>query len=458
MGNSASLEYWNWPWAPADEVLIEAVENVGRCQRSDHIKKAINYVKILLEKQAEPNARDEWGSAHAVHYAIWCGQLEVVKILLETENCNIEADTGQYFRGYDQYIRPIHMAAYEARPDLMRLLLTNGASVDAPDRKGRTPVQCVLAPSFFDDKSLAGRPSKTTARQRLTLQLLVEKGADVNRPFSPDSLPAIPFKHLVTQCPTALHLACDRGDIELVKVLLGGYRVDINGENCPNAASPLQIAVEQKDLELVKILKSAGANAELARLTVATKLQHLKRNSGSSPAASSSSNPEASPSNGYLRTPEQNAPVRASYASPASSSEPTSPMDTKGKRSTATSPFQLALPSSSPVSEITAAPEGDTKGKRSLWPPPTPAVRAGVPPTGDKRNPGRHERRSSNGNLYPGRIEQKDGDTALRLDGRDSNGKFRHEKQNSSDDLRRANSNMTRLTSSRSTDLLLAQI
>lgn len=241
-------------------------------------------------------------------------------------------------------------------------------------------------------------------------------------------------------------------------MLLGGYRVDINGENCPNAASPLQIAVEQKNLELVKILKSAGADAELARLTVATKLQHLKRNSGSSPAAPSSSNPEASSSNGYLRTPEQTAPARTSYASPASSSEPTSPVDTKGKRSAATSPFQLALPASSPVPEITAAPEGDTKGKRSLWPPPTPAVRAGVPPTGDKRNPGRHERRSSNGNLYPGRFERKDSDTDLRLDGRDSNGKFRHERQNSSDDLRRANSNMTRLTSSRSTDLLLAQI
>ena len=244
----------------------------------------------------------------------------------------------------------------------------------------------------------------------------------------------------------------------IAQVLLGGYRVDINGENCPNAASPLQIAVEQKDLELVKILKNAGANAELARLTVATKLQHLKRNSGSSPAASSSSNPEASPSNGNLRTPEQTAPARASYASPASSSEPTSPVDTKGKRSAAISPFQLALPVSSPVPEITAAPEGDTKGKRSLWPPPTPAVRAGVPPTGDKRNPGRFERRSSNGNLYPGRFEQKDSDTDLRLDGRDSNGKFRHERQNSSDDLRRANSNMTRLTSSRSTDLLLAQV
>ena len=50
------------------------------------------------------------------------------------------------------------------------------------------------------------------------MQLLVEKGADVNRAFNPESLPAIPFKKLVSQCPTALHLACDRGDIDLVKV------------------------------------------------------------------------------------------------------------------------------------------------------------------------------------------------------------------------------------------------
>lgn len=55
-------------------------------------------------------------------------------------------------------------------------------------------------------------------KECVCLQLLVEKGADVNRPFSPDSLSAIPFKHLVSQCPTALHLACDRGDIDLVKV------------------------------------------------------------------------------------------------------------------------------------------------------------------------------------------------------------------------------------------------
>ena len=66
------------------------------------------------------------------------------------------------------------MAAYESRPDLMRLLLAAGASVEAPDRKGRTPVQCVLAPAFFDGQSLIGKPSKTTARQRLTLQVQIQ--------------------------------------------------------------------------------------------------------------------------------------------------------------------------------------------------------------------------------------------------------------------------------------------
>lgn len=116
----------------------------------------------------------------------------VILILLVTS-------AGQYFRGYDQYIRPIHMAAYEARPDLMRLLLTSGASVDAPDRKGRTPIQCVLAPTFFDDKSLVGKPSKTTARQRLTLQVLN------SRLQQPSVIPFPGHLHRMLECTKAKH-------------------------------------------------------------------------------------------------------------------------------------------------------------------------------------------------------------------------------------------------------------
>lgn len=242
------------------------------------------------------------------------------------------------------------------------------------------------------------------------------------------------------------------------QVLLGGYRVDINGENCPNSASPLQIAVEQKDLELVKVLKHAGANAELARLTVATKLQQLKRNSGSSPgAASSSSNTEASPSNGYLRTPEQTVPARMSHASPATPfSDHASSAEPKGKRSNPSSPFQLSQPS--PVPEIQAASEEDVKGKRSLWPPPTPVTRAGVPPSGDKRSLSRHARRGSSDSLSAAKQEQHESDQKLDNHGSEGRRKFGYERRDSAEDLRRANSNMGRLSSSRSTDMLLASV
>ena len=57
-----------------------------------------------------------------------------------------------------------------------------------------------------------------TPKATVAVQILIERGADVNKPFLPEQLPAIPFKELVKQCPTALHLACDRGDLELVKV------------------------------------------------------------------------------------------------------------------------------------------------------------------------------------------------------------------------------------------------
>ena len=87
------------------------------------------------------------------------------------------------------------------------------------------PVQCLQelrmqnkAHLQICDCCLDVQPILHPSTGSVCMQLLVEKGADVNRSFTSESLPAVPFKHLVTQCPTPLHLACDRGDIELVKV------------------------------------------------------------------------------------------------------------------------------------------------------------------------------------------------------------------------------------------------
>ena len=53
----------------------------------------------------------------------------------------------------------------------MRLLLAKKANPESPDRKGRTPVQCLLAPSFFDGDALHGQAHHATLRQRQTLQV-----------------------------------------------------------------------------------------------------------------------------------------------------------------------------------------------------------------------------------------------------------------------------------------------
>ena len=68
---------------------------MGRLQRSDLIRKAVNYVRILLEKGADPNAKDEWGIGYAIHYAIWTGNMDLIRLLADHEHFNPDVDTGE---------------------------------------------------------------------------------------------------------------------------------------------------------------------------------------------------------------------------------------------------------------------------------------------------------------------------------------------------------------------------
>lgn len=244
----------------------------------------------------------------------------------------------------------------------------------------------------------------------------------------------------------------------------------------------MQIAVEQGNLELVKILKQAGANAELARLTVATKLQHLKRHSASAVPSGGNSNggnshmASSSNSNGLLRTPEQ-APARpaAASASPPSTStsgrnspefspgpaaNPSSKLSphlsSRGKvQSAPSSPFASPMPVSS-LPEITAAKQDDAKGKRSLWPPGLPPTSGGsrLPNGGVPRGPGRHERRNSNSNLS--KLERHSSSELNRRDVHDGD-KLGSRQDSSEMGQNPAFVPPSRMHSSRSTDMLLAQ-
>ena len=139
----------------------------------------------------------------------------------------------------------------------------------------------------------------------------------------------------------------------LAQVLLGGNRVDINGEaHQDTAASPLQIAVERGDLDIVKCLKAAGADAELARLTVATKLHKLK--AGKHSRSSSALQLGHVPGSGLLPGDKGKQPLRNGDSLH------------RGTRSLSLSePLQAHLPRSGSVSSMASSSDAGAGSSRS---------------------------------------------------------------------------------------------
>lgn len=151
--------------------------------------------------------------------AVQQGETAVVESLLQTGTKSpIELDDA------------LAVAVEHDRVDIVRLLLSKGASVNAVS-KGGSPV--------FDLALRRGQIS--------IIRVLLAYGADVNR-MDPE------FWH-----PTALHKAVEAGNFEIVKLLLdNGASIDV-AESTLNY-TPLTMAVEGNNLEMAKLLIERGAD------------------------------------------------------------------------------------------------------------------------------------------------------------------------------------------------------
>ena len=88
-------------------------------------------VRDLLQKRANPNARDSFGGT-ALHAAMFQKNMEVVKILLD-HGCDINAQgTGN---GYT----PLHDAVWADNEEALKLLLERGAKTNLKGKDGLTP-------------------------------------------------------------------------------------------------------------------------------------------------------------------------------------------------------------------------------------------------------------------------------------------------------------------------------
>jgi len=201
--------------------LINTIENIDEI-RDIYGNSLLHYaareentelINLLIEKGADPLLQNERGET-PLHWAV--ANAEVVSLLVKYD-VDVKDRDGR---------TPLHWAVKFGNRDAVEILLRHGASVDATDKYGFTPLKLAL---------FEGSPKHIQIAK-----LLIEHGADVK---------------------SAFHMAVYTGSADLVKLFLEkGADIDAQDNNGDTA---LHIATRRGYLDVVKVLLEHGANANL---------------------------------------------------------------------------------------------------------------------------------------------------------------------------------------------------
>ncbi|MCP5491892.1 MAG: ankyrin repeat domain-containing protein [Chlamydiales bacterium] len=223
--------------------------------------------KLLLDKGAEVDVQDVLSNT-ALHLAAREGYKDIVELLL-VKRADIHA---RDFKGKT----PLHWAVIQGERDIAALLLGQGANFEAQDSDGNTPLHSAV---LMDKKDSA--------------DLLLTRGADVNAQNKQGKTPldvaemrgnkditgmlrAALIKKRVLNIEseafksktTPLHIAVNEQDVEVIAALLERGE-DINAKDDFDN-TPLHVAVGTGNENIVKLLIKSGADIEkynLLRLT-----------------------------------------------------------------------------------------------------------------------------------------------------------------------------------------------
>jgi len=198
-------------WSEGYVLLCDAVENQHR-----------EVAKLLLTKGSKVNSKSKKPTNTPLHYAAINGDIEIVEMLLSRHaNINAENKYGN---------TPLHNAVESKKMEIIELLLKKGANVNARNSNNLTPFQLAVE----------------EGREEI-IKLLLQHGANVNSAYS----------CTYREGYTPLCIAVEEGHEKVVKLLLEcGAKIDTHDKD---GKTVLQIAVERGHLEIVKVLLKFGA-------------------------------------------------------------------------------------------------------------------------------------------------------------------------------------------------------
>jgi len=234
--------------------------------------------RVLIDAGADVNAVGPQGKT-PLHLAAASGRLAVVRALIDA-GADVKAAT-------EMDETPLHTAAARGHREIVELLIERKADVNAkmkemtysPQPKGSiTPMLVALNGGHADvvrvlakagglpavdgaKNATALLPAAAGSKHRALVRLLIEQGAPPNT--------TLPHQ----EGSTALHLAAEAGDLELVKWLVA-RKADLKSLDV-RGWTPLTRAVEAGQVDVAKFLLSQGARADDGSLFRAAARGHV---------------------------------------------------------------------------------------------------------------------------------------------------------------------------------------
>lgn len=209
----------------------------------------LDAVRALLAHGADVSARNQRG-VPVLHEAARRGNTGVA-ILLARAGAPVSDHAG------DDGSTPLHWAARDGDLELAKVLLERGASLEAVDRLGRTPLQWVLPRAGYSDLGEMTRFLLSTGAGH-SLEDAIARGTRehvahwLGRGTAPGAR--------LADGGSALGLAAEKAAVEVVQLLIEAG-ASPNGEPF-DARSPLVRALAGGHMEVVEILLQAGAGPE----------------------------------------------------------------------------------------------------------------------------------------------------------------------------------------------------